>query len=58
MPPAITSKTAADEANPELLVQPPIVAINTARLELRTMTMEDVDDIMPIITDESVMKWT
>ncbi|KXT00847.1 hypothetical protein AC578_949 [Pseudocercospora eumusae] len=58
MPPTIASKTAADEANPELLVQPPIVTFETDRLQMRTMTMDDVDGILPIIQDESVMQWT
>ena len=58
MPPAISNKTAADEADPELLVQPSIVSFETARLQLTTMTMDDVDEILPIIMDESVMKWT
>ena len=58
MPPAIASKTAADEANPELLVQPPIVTFETERLQMRTMSMDDVDGILPILQDESVMKWT
>ncbi|EME81266.1 uncharacterized protein MYCFIDRAFT_140868 [Pseudocercospora fijiensis CIRAD86] len=58
MPPAIASKTAADEANPEQLVQPRIVTFETERLQMKTMSMDDVDGILPILQHESVMQWT
>lgn len=46
------------ENGSELLEQPPIVTIDSERLQLRTLQMSDVEAIMPIITDMDVMKWT
>lgn len=37
---------------------PPLVKIDTERLQLKTVMMEDLDEIMPIITDLRVMRWT
>lgn len=47
-----------DENGSELLEQPPIVTIDSERLQLKTLQMSDVEAIMPIITDMEVMKWT
>ena len=46
------------EEGTTLLEQPPIHVINTERLHLKTITMDDLDNIMDIITDMRVMKWT
>ena len=46
------------EEGAALLEQPPIHTINTERLQLKTITMDDLDDIMEIITDVRVMQWT
>lgn len=47
----------AEEGTP-LLEQPPIHTISTERLQLKTITMDDLDNIMEIITDMRVMQWT
>lgn len=46
------------ETGLELLEQPPIVTIESERLQLKTLQMSDVEAIMPITTDLEVMKWT
>ncbi|GIZ48667.1 hypothetical protein CKM354_001171800 [Cercospora kikuchii] len=42
----------------EQLTQPPIQVIWTERLQLKTITMEDLDDVMSFIVLPDVMKWT
>ena len=58
MPTAIAQKRAAITDEAILLQQPPIVTIDTARLELKTAQMSDLDDIMNFITLKEVMQWT
>lgn len=36
---------------------PPLAVIDTERLQLKTLVMEDLDDVMDIISDLRVMKW-
>ena len=45
-------------AEEQLLEQPPVVTIESERLQLKTITMADLEAIMPFITDMDVMKWT
>ncbi|KAI5363694.1 putative GNAT domain, acyl-CoA N-acyltransferase [Septoria linicola] len=42
----------------EELLKPPIITIWTGRLQLQTVTMDALDDIMSFITRMDVMKWT
>ncbi|KAK4498101.1 hypothetical protein PRZ48_010757 [Zasmidium cellare] len=46
------------DAGSELLEQPPIMTIESERLQLKTIQMSDLPAVMPIITDMEVMKWT
>ena len=46
------------ETGSELLEQPPIVTIESERLQLKTIQMSDLQAVMPIITDMEIMKWT
>ncbi|KAK4613658.1 hypothetical protein CLAFUW4_09125 [Fulvia fulva] len=46
------------EEGTTLLEQPPIHTIDTERLHLKTITMDDLDNIMDIITDVSIKQWT
>ncbi|KAM0718008.1 hypothetical protein Q7P37_006340 [Cladosporium fusiforme] len=45
-------------ADPDFLQTPPKTIIETERLRLRTVTLADVDALLPIITDEETMKFT
>lgn len=36
---------------------PPLAIIDTERLQLKTLVMEDLDEVMGMITDLRVMKW-
>ena len=45
-------------ADPDFLEPPPTTVIETKRLRLRTVTLDDVDALMPIITDRETMKFT
>ncbi|EME42032.1 hypothetical protein DOTSEDRAFT_72958 [Dothistroma septosporum NZE10] len=46
------------EEGTTLLEQPPLHTIETDRLQLKTITMDDLSNIMDIITDKRVMQWT
>lgn len=46
------------DALADLFGQPPVVTIESERLQLKTIQMTDVEGIMPIVTDPEVMKWT
>ncbi|KJX94455.1 hypothetical protein TI39_contig4192g00002 [Zymoseptoria brevis] len=37
---------------------PPVITIKTPRLVLTTLQMSDLDEVMPLITDFEIMKWT
>lgn len=45
-------------ADPDFLQPPPTKVIETERLRLRTVTLDDVDALLPIITDAATMKFT
>lgn len=45
-------------ADPDFLQPPPMRTIETERLRLRTVTLQDLDALMPLITDRETMKFT
>lgn len=45
-------------ADPDFLQAPPMRTIETERLRLRTVTLQDLDSLMPLITDRETMKFT
>lgn len=42
----------------EHIQAPPVITLKTARLILTTLQMSDLDEVMPLITDFEIMKWT
>ena len=42
----------------DFLQKPPKRVIETKRLRLRTLSISDVDGILPIISRKEVMQWT
>jgi RimJ/RimL family protein N-acetyltransferase len=44
--------------DPDFLQVPPMRVVETERLRLRTVRMSDAAALMPIVTDETTMKYT
>jgi len=44
--------------DPDFLQEPPMLVVETERLRLRTVRMTDAAALIPIVTDETTMKYT
>ena len=44
--------------DPDFLQVPPMLVVETERLRLRTVRMADAAALLPIVTDETTMKYT
>jgi RimJ/RimL family protein N-acetyltransferase len=56
--PTINKPTRITMTDPGFLEVPPMLVVETERLHLRTVRVADAAAILPIITDETTMKFT